>query len=240
MEQWKTVIIDGKETHFQISSYGRLLNLKTQHWKHKGIIKPRKHNKSGYYRYTLSIDNVQTDYYVHRLVAQAFIPNPDNKPEVNHKDGDKSNNKVSNLEWATPKENMQHAFKHELVSTAKPCMVYELDGTFVGRYESISEAARQLNVQYLDTQYGQSSGYQVFLEESEHDVKDITKTCKRQNIGVVQLTMDGKFVAYHKSLKEALLSLGVEKGGMISAVCKGKRKSYHGYKWVYAEEYYKN
>ncbi|QEM43271.1 HNH endonuclease [Bacillus phage Chotacabras] len=68
----------------------------------------------GYNRAMLHNGKNRKNVFVHRLVALAFIPNPDNKPQVNHKDGNKLNNKVSNLEWVTPSENIQHAYDSEL------------------------------------------------------------------------------------------------------------------------------
>lgn len=71
-------------------------------------------SKKGYLRVCLSISGKTISRPVHRLVAQTYIPNPENKPEVNHKDTNKTNNSVSNLEWATNEENVEHAIKSGL------------------------------------------------------------------------------------------------------------------------------
>jgi hypothetical protein len=73
-------------------------------------------DSKGYLRVGLIINGKLVTRKVHRLVAEAFIPNPENKPFVNHKDGNKSNNRVSNLEWSTAKENTQHAIKNGFFS----------------------------------------------------------------------------------------------------------------------------
>ena len=81
--------------------------------------KPLNTDKLFYPIAALSRNGSQTLVCVHRLVAEAFIPNPENKPQVNHKDGHKSNNYISNLEWATPKEDSAHAVRIGLIKTGQ-------------------------------------------------------------------------------------------------------------------------
>ena len=103
---FKSIILDGITTNYDISNYGGIImNRKT-----KSILKPFS-DKDGYLRIKISVNSYQYTRAVHRLVAQAFIPNPENKPEINHIDGNKTNNDVSNLEWATRKENAHHAIQ---------------------------------------------------------------------------------------------------------------------------------
>lgn len=98
--------------------------------------KSRIFDADGYYYYT-SYSKLG-DYYgfyirgkaylLHRIVAKLFVPNPENKPEVNHIDGDKLNYKACNLEWVTRQENMQHALEHNLIKTGKEAHMYGRTG----------------------------------------------------------------------------------------------------------------
>lgn len=73
----------------------------------------------GYYQVNLHIEKLSNQKLVHRLVGIYFIPNPENKPQINHKDGNKLNNHYTNLEWVSPSENMEHARKNNLVEPGK-------------------------------------------------------------------------------------------------------------------------
>ena len=84
--------------------------------KSNGRIKSQYISSTGYYMISISTKNKSKPYRVHRLLAEAFIPNPEKKPHINHIDGNKLNNQISNLCWVTHKENMQHAFKTGLAN----------------------------------------------------------------------------------------------------------------------------
>ena len=105
-EEWKPCIIDGIETHYCVSSYGRVKNMKSGK-----ILKPRPHT-SGYLQVSLYYNDKEYRYYIHRLVLQTYNPikNSD-KFQVNHINGNKKYNYVGNLEWCNNSENQLHAIK---------------------------------------------------------------------------------------------------------------------------------
>lgn len=117
-EIWKD--IEGYEGRYQVSNLGRVkgldryvpfgINSSRMREVPGKLLKLQPHNK-GYLTANLSQHSIITSYLVHRLVAEAFMLNPDNKEMVNHKDGNKRNNNATNLEWATRQENEDHAFR---------------------------------------------------------------------------------------------------------------------------------
>ena len=140
MEEW--AVIDGFPD-YEISSYGRVYS----HKRHI-MLKPYP-DEWGYLRVCLR-NKIRHQESIHRLVAKAFIPNPFNKPEINHIDGDRLNNAVDNLEWCTRSENEQHAFRTGLnnrssYDAGKPKMPVRIIET--GEiFESINECARKIGV----------------------------------------------------------------------------------------------
>ena len=146
-EIWRDII--GYEGRYQVSDLGNVKSL----FRHKKILKPAK-DKDGYLKVVLYKDGERKNFFVHRLVAETFIPNPENKPEVNHDDGNKENCCVSNLYWATKSENMQHAFKnglHKIIKGSEHVLSrkvnqYDLQGNLIKTWDCIMDIERELGI----------------------------------------------------------------------------------------------
>lgn len=174
MEKWKA--IENTNGLLEVSDAGRVRS-----WlRGTPYVLKAQSDKKGYLRLRVTINREKRSYKIHREVARAFLPNPQNLPQVNHIDGNKNNNCVNNLEWVTNKENANHAIKSGLWDTVykgamrennsrkKPIVAYNDKETIY--FESISDAERALNNRHItDVLKGKrqhASGYK-FCYESE-------------------------------------------------------------------------
>ena len=155
MEEWRT--IEGTRGMIEVSDTGSVRSLL------RGvpyILKSQKDNK-GYHRVSVTIERNKMTFKVHREVAKAFIPNPDNLPQVNHIDGNKDNNSVSNLEWCTNQQNAHHAIKNGLWKSVfegakratdaqkKAVVGYNEEENTTKEFESVGEAERFLKSRHI-------------------------------------------------------------------------------------------
>ena len=172
IEIWKSVV--GYEGYYEISNLGNVLSLERvieyEYKTKSGIIIKRSIKKSkklktrigdvGYYTTDFQVNNIKQTVCIHRLIAEAFIPNPENKPTVNHKDGIKTNIAISNLEWATYSENNQHAVDNNLRQSpwtgkfgiehplSKPVIQFDKAYNKINEFTNAREAERITGIGY--------------------------------------------------------------------------------------------
>ena len=128
----------GYEGQYAITSCGRVWS-----YKRKKFLKPSK-TKLGYLQVSLSCGGDVEQCLIHRLVADNYLLNPEDKPQVNHKDEDKTNNNVNNLEWATASENINHGTRNDRMAKSNSIPIYcvELDR----RFDGAAAASRELGL----------------------------------------------------------------------------------------------
>lgn len=153
-EVWKD--IPGYEGYYQASTFGRVKSIgrisirnngKSEHsvYHIKERLKKIQKQTQGYSQVVLYKDGMQKTIRLNTLIAKMFVPNPENKPFVNHIDGDKSNNRADNLEWVTAKENISHAYRTGLlVHYTKAILQIDDNGCLVKEYSSLKEAAESV------------------------------------------------------------------------------------------------
>ena len=230
----KQIIVDNQVTDYFITEEGKCWSNKTN-----GFLKGQKSN-SGYLNYNLTLPSGKKKrMYAHRLVAQYFIPNPDNLNEVNHKDGNKDNNNVNNLEWTTSSDNQRHALNLEL---RKYPHVYCFDknGNLLYEFKNIAEAATRTGVCrsmiQQETQKEQKSLTGGYYWSLDSELKNIVNY---PNVGIskeVQCFLNGKFYKTFPSANAAARWLGVNNHSHIGECCRGKIKSYKGFTWKYTQD----
>ena len=161
-EIWKD--IKGYEGRYQVSNYGKVKSLTRKVDTFNGqrtiegkILKPLITN-TGYFRVDLKQHQKHNYISIHRLVAETFIPNPNNYPIINHKDGNPKNNQIDNLEWCSQSYNVKYAYTHGNAKPTPGCFKkgniphnltkvnqYDLEGNYIQTFNSIKLAAKSIN-----------------------------------------------------------------------------------------------
>lgn len=260
-EIWKDV--KGFEGRYQVSNLGRVRSLD---WPgHKGkILKQKLGKRWGYYKLNLAHpDGYIKSVSVHRIVAIAFIPNPDNLPEVNHKDENKLNNVVcfnpdgsidterTNLEWCTGLYNIRYGTRSERVNKLvnEPRMravrQYDFDKNLINTFQSLAEASKETGIDirtiaFVCNKKGAHSTHGYIFRYSNDDSPwinynpNLCRGNKERMRPVAQYDLNGNFIKSYVSINEASRLTGISKR-WIQNVCdpNSKDKSAHGYIFRY-------
>lgn len=231
----KQIIVNNISTTYYITEDGKCYNEKTGKY-----LKGQINYRNGYLSFSLTMPNGEKiRKYSHRLVAEAFIENPFNKREVNHKDGNKTNNNVENLEWVTSEENKQHALELELYKYSH-VFCFLKNKELVAEYKNISDAAAAVNMATSSIIMAINSTPKVLCGGFfwSHK-KELGETKSYPNLGkakpVNQYDKKGCFITSYPSTGIAAKAIGGT-SSHIGECCRGKLKTYKGFIWRYIED----
>ena len=249
-EVWKDVI--GFEEAYQVSNFGRIKRKKrtdSNNRTHKERIMSPSIYSNGYLNVELRMNNKKRRTSVHRLVAEAFIDNPLNLPQINHEDENKANNHVSNIEWCTAQYNIRYKDgvkrrRATAILNSNAVCKYSMEGEFIEKFECATDAAISVNgscTEILSCCHHRAhslsyKGYMWrFLSEcncNKIEPYKIKKSSLCRKVG--QYTLDGDFIQYFYSVQKAAESVNARPSN-IRRCCLGKIKSCMGFKWRFSD-----
>lgn len=250
-EIWKPV--EGFDGRYLVSNLGRVKSVsRITHFitgisrrEPERILSPVD-NGYGYMYVNLSKNNKTKQHAVHRLVASAFIPNPYNHPQVNHKNEIKSDNRAENLEWCTCRYNIVYGTARTRGietrnlsggrSAEKEIYQYDLNGNYIKSFKSIAKAARETGYSETtirDNCNGKSkrTGNFMYRRVKKDKIKPYRHNTLRR---VAQYTPDMELIAEYESMAEAARTTH-SNASKIHECCKGTRNIHNGCRWRYRE-----
>lgn len=247
-EIWKD--IEGFNGFYMVSNHGRIKSLErfvirgnrygttTKQFVPTKILKPVC-DKDGYLILSLCKNGKAYTHRVHRLVAIHFIPNIDNKPEVNHIDEIKNNNRAENLEWCTNIENIRHGtgMIRSQLANIRPVIQYDLAGNFIRQWQNYYEAANHYGVSFKAISNAVvnkhcSAGFQWRKIKKGEDIKPIEPFCNNGIRTVYQISKDNKIIKEYPSTTSASKQTGIDRAS-INKTALGQRRTAGGFIWSY-------
>lgn len=248
-EIWKTVTVN---SDYEVSNLGNIRSNKRGNPRllrpfPRGGHKKDEENRGRYLAVRLLSNGEERDYPIHRLVAMAFIPNPQNMPMVNHKNGIRDDNRVENLEWCDNSYNIWHSYNvlGNKTGIERAVVQYGDDGAFIKEYESTwkAEIETGISARFIASvcrkeSYRKKAGGFIWRYKGDDDT-----SIKYDKISpVVQISKYGEKITTFNSVGEAAISIGISIGG-ISGVCMKRTRGYNyagGFLWRYEDEYDEN
>lgn len=255
-EIWKPIV--GFEGFYEVSNLGRVRSIDRittdslgRSYFTKGVILKWTSNRGGYPIVGLSLHGKYYSRTIHRLVAEAFIGNPNNLPSINHKDEDKTNNRVENLEFCTVKYNNNygiHNLKQSITRRADPNLtksVFKLSitGKILKQYQCLRDVVID---GYKERAVGQvcrferfsAYGYLWIFSSEIHRIKEMVsnyaKCRKKVNKKILAFRLDGSFYKRFDTIGQAEKELNINHSS-IFLCCNGKQKNSKGFVFKYAE-----
>ncbi len=229
---WKKIYIENKETIYSVNEKGQVRNDVR-----KRLLKT--HLQYGYERLSLKIGDKYMGLSVHRLVAEAFLSNPKSLPIVNHKDSNRHNNNVENLEWCSYSENAIHAHRNKRIVETREVNQYTLNGVFLWKYNSITDAANQTGslgckiTEVCQRHRKSTNQYQWRYTEDEQDVYiNYNPPTLPRRVGQYR---EGVLLNTFNSFREAAEAVNGSDSA-ICRICSGINKTHKGYEWKVVED----